>query len=82
MRTRLPGDVYRVKGFVHTADDPEHRYVVHTVGRRSEIRRDEPWGDRSPMTRLVGIGVAGRLDDHWLRNELAACSAEPASIGP
>jgi G3E family GTPase len=74
VRRRLPGEVYRLKGFIQAADDPEHRYVIHTVGRRSEIRRHDPWGERVPHTKLVAIGAAGKLDEHWLLDELAACT--------
>jgi G3E family GTPase len=74
VRRRLPADVYRLKGFVYTADDPDHRYVVHTVGRRSEIRRHDKWGDRTPATKLVAIGGAGKLDRAWLNDALAACT--------
>lgn len=74
VRHRLPGDVYRLKGFVYAAEDREHRYVVHTVGRRSEIHRYDTWGDRTPMTRLVAIGAAGRLDAGWLLDEVTSCA--------
>jgi G3E family GTPase len=74
VRRRLPGEVYRLKGFVYAADDPDHRYVVHTVGRRSEILRYDSWGDRAPSTKLVAIGAAGELDEHWLANALTACT--------
>jgi G3E family GTPase len=79
VRRRLPGDVYRLKGFVHTADDPEHRYVVHTVGRRSEIRRHGEWGNEIPMTRLVAIGAAGKLDQAWLTDALGQCTRPTAN---
>ncbi len=75
VRRQLPGDVYRLKGFVHTADDPDHRYVLHTVGRRSEIRRYDAWGDRTPRTKLVAIGAPGRLDETWLHDALTGCAA-------
>ena len=80
VRRQLPGEVYRLKGFVYAADDPDHRYVVHTVGRRSEIFRHDRWRDRAPSTKLVAIGAAGQLDEHWLADALAACSrpAHPA----
>lgn len=77
VRRRLPGEVYRLKGFVHTVDDPEHRYVVHTVGRRSEIRCHDSWDDRTPETRLVAIGAAGKLDENWLSDALDQCSSSP-----
>jgi G3E family GTPase len=83
VRRRLPGEVYRLKGFVFAVDDPEHRYVVHTVGRRSEVRRHDPWGDRTPATTLVAIGAAGHLDAHWLSDALGSCirPRQPAQQG-
>jgi G3E family GTPase len=79
VKRRLPAEVYRLKGFVHTADDPEHRYVVHTVGRRSEIRRHGRWGDTIPMTRLVAIGAADKLDQAWLSDALGQCTRPTAN---
>jgi G3E family GTPase len=73
VRRQLPGEVYRLKGFVYAADDPDYRYVIHTVGRRSEVLRHDLWGDRTPSTKLVAIGAAGKLDEHWLADALAAC---------
>jgi len=74
VRLELPGAVFRLKGFVYTSDDPEHRYVVHTVGRRSEVRRHDPWGDRTPATRLVAIAAADQLDPQWLRAAIDRCT--------
>jgi G3E family GTPase len=73
VRLELPGSVFRLKGFVYTSDDPEHRYVVHTVGRRSEVRRHDPWADRPPATRLVAIAAADQLDQQWLRVAIDRC---------
>ena len=80
VRRELPGSVYRLKGFVYAADDPDHRYVVHSVGRRSEIRRHDPWGDRPPATCLVAIAAAGQLDQQWLSQAIGRCaSGDPAA---
>jgi G3E family GTPase len=81
VRLELPGAVYRLKGFVHTEDDPEHRYLVHTVGRRSEIVRHDPWGDRPPTTRLVAIAAAGELDEHWLHDAIGRCAQRTQLAG-
>jgi len=82
VRRQLPGEVYRLKGFVFTVDDPEHRYVVHTVGRRSEVRRHDRWGDRTPATTLVAIGAAGHLDERWLSDALESCIRTTQLAGP
>lgn len=63
---KLPGEVYRMKGFVFSEEDPEHRIVVQVVGKRIDIAREEPWGDREPETRLVAIGAPGSLDEQSL----------------
>lgn len=80
VRRQLPGEIYRLKGFVHTADDPDHRYLLQTVGRRSEIRRHDPWGDRTPGTKLVAIGAPGRLDETWLHDALTGCTASSLHV--
>ncbi|MGI9367805.1 MAG: GTP-binding protein, partial [Ruegeria sp.] len=57
----LPGSVYRVKGFVHSEEEPDYRIVVQVVGKRIDIAREEPWGSSKPMTRLVAIGAPGSV---------------------
>lgn len=57
----LPGGVYRVKGFVLSEEDPDHRVIVQVVGKRVDIARDGPWGDREPKTRIVAIGAHGSI---------------------
>jgi G3E family GTPase len=73
IRRELPGDIYRMKGIVYASEDPDHRYIAHTVGRRSEIRKDSPWGDRPRRTRLVAIGARHQLDEQWLHDTLSGC---------
>ncbi len=66
----LPGDVYRLKGFVFSEEDPDHRILVQVVGKRMDIARDEVWGERKPETRLVAIGAPGALSEHTLSDTL------------
>lgn len=65
---RLPGEVYRVKGFVLSEEDPDHRIVVQVVGKRIDIAREEPWGNRKPETRLVAIGAPGAVSEDMLED--------------
>ena len=63
---KLPGDVYRLKGFVFSEEDPDHRILVQVVGKRMDIARDGAWGHRKPETRLVAIGAPGALSEYEL----------------
>lgn len=63
---KLPGDVYRMKGFVFSEEDPEHRIVVQVVGKRVDIARDGTWGDIKPESRLVAIGAPGSVSEETL----------------
>ena len=58
----LPVGVLRAKGTVHLVDDPEHRYVLQVVGRRSELTRDRAWrDDEQPQTRLIVLALPNTL---------------------
>ncbi|WP_170402164.1 CobW family GTP-binding protein [Ruegeria arenilitoris] len=65
---RLPGEVYRVKGFVLSEEDPDHRVVVQVVGKRIDIAREERWGARKPETRLIAIGAPGAVSERMLED--------------
>ncbi|MGO1120428.1 CobW family GTP-binding protein [Rhodovibrionaceae bacterium A322] len=64
---KLPGSVYRLKGFVFSQEDPEYRMIVQVVGKRIDIARDEPWGNREPENLLVAIGAPDSLDEASLK---------------
>jgi G3E family GTPase len=53
--THLPGTVFRMKGFVHSVEEPESRTVVQLVGRRATLTPSHSWGSEEPRTRLVFI---------------------------
>ena len=64
----LPDGVLRAKGFVRLADDPERAYILQLVGRRWQLAPGEPWDARTPVTRLVVIGLPGSIDEEaWRR---------------
>lgn len=65
---QLPGSVYRMKGFVFSEEDPDHRIIVQVVGKRVDIARDEAWGARQPESRLVAIGAPGSVSEDTLRS--------------
>ncbi|MGO8863181.1 MAG: CobW family GTP-binding protein [Acidimicrobiales bacterium] len=75
----LPGSVYRVKGIVHSSDEPRHRAVVQAVGRRVDITIQSEWGERPVRTQIVAIGAAGSLDTGLLEKACGSCISLPTS---
>jgi hypothetical protein len=53
-----------LKGIVFSTDK---RAIAQAVGKRVDIAMEEPWGDRTPRTRLVAIGAHGAVDEPTLR---------------
>lgn len=73
----LPETVYRVKGFLHTVEDPERRMLLQAVGRRVAVTDDGPW-ETEPQTDLVIIGSEA-LDRAAVFATLDACRQAPAA---
>jgi G3E family GTPase len=72
----LPRSVYRIKGFVHSARDPGHRYLLQAVGQRGEAHRFDEWAGRPPGTELVIIAGRSGLDPTAINRQLDACLTE------
>ena len=76
--SRLPVNIYRCKGVIHSTDAPERGAVLQVVGKRVDISMQEGWGRRVPRTQIVAIGAAGSIDARRLEETFAACiSPEP-----
>jgi G3E family GTPase len=69
----LPAGIYRAKGVIHAVDAHERRVVLQVVGRRVELTYAGPWGERAPVTRIVGIGARGAMTDEAFRTLFAQC---------
>ena len=69
----LPRSVYRIKGFVHSAHDPDHRYLLQVVGQRGEAHRFDEWADRPRSTELVIIADRSDLDPTAIDGQFDAC---------
>ncbi len=65
---QLPAGIVRVKGIIYLQDMPDKQIIVHRVGKRTEVYPGNNWGDESPCTKLVAIGMA----DIDLGDDLAA----------
>jgi G3E family GTPase len=76
----LPRSVYRIKGFVHNAHDPGHRYLLQAVGQRGEAHRFDEWADRPPSTELVIIADRSGLDRTAIDGQFDACLTGSAMI--
>jgi len=70
---KLPGTIYRAKGVIYTADEPQRRVVLQVVGRRVDISLQDEWGQRVPRTQIVVIGAAGSIDANLLEKIFASC---------
>jgi G3E family GTPase len=76
---KLPGTIYRAKGVIYTADEPQRRVVLQVVGRRVDISLQEEWGKRVPRTQIVVIGAAGSIDANLLEKTFASCISTAAA---
>jgi G3E family GTPase len=62
VRKDHPASIYRCKGIVFTADSPEKRLALQTVGRRTEIFELDKWGGKIPRSQIVAIGAPGGIN--------------------
>ncbi|MHC4989733.1 MAG: CobW family GTP-binding protein, partial [Planctomycetota bacterium] len=76
IKRRLPASVYRCKGLIYTAEQPRHRAILQCVGRRTDLTVADEWGDRSPMTQIVAIGVPGLMVPESLEQLFEGCIAD------
>jgi len=69
----LPRSVYRIKGFVHSAHDPDHRYLLQVVGQRGEAHQFDEWANRPRSTELVIIADRSDVDRTAIDGQFDAC---------
>jgi G3E family GTPase len=79
IKRRLPSSVYRCKGLIYVAEQPRHRAILQCVGRRTDLTVADEWGDRSPMTQIVAIGVLGLMVPDELEHLFESCIAAAES---
>jgi G3E family GTPase len=71
---RLPANIYRCKGVIHSIDSPARRTVLQVVGKRVELTAEGDWAGRRPQTRIVAIGAYGTLNGPALRAQFNGCT--------
>ncbi len=72
---KLPGGVFRCKGIVRAAEEPQRPAVLQVVCRRVDITRLESWEGRRPATRIVTISAPGSVGGDVLQQRFEACVA-------
>jgi G3E family GTPase len=75
----LPDGIVRAKGLLHLREDPQRRYLLQLVGRRYSIEADRPWGDATPASQLVVIGLPGSVDAAGLTSVVEDLTAAPGA---
>ena len=70
---RLPVNIYRCKGVIHSTESHERRAVLQVVGKRVDISLGSDWGDSTPCTRIVAISAHGTVDGAALRGKFDRC---------
>lgn len=66
-------NIYRCKGVVYTAEHPDRRIILQAVGRRSDISLEDKWGNRTPHTQIVAIGVPDSIEGAALTELFDSC---------
>ena len=69
----LPASVYRSKGIVLTAEQPDERTVIQTVGRRTSMKSLGSWDGHPRRTDLVLIGATNSMDAAELQHIFDRC---------
>jgi len=80
VKKKLPGNIYRCKGVVYTAENPERRAVLQVVGRRADVVLGEAWGETTPSTQIVAIGAPESIDNDQLTALFEYCVADPVTV--
>lgn len=74
---KLPASIYRCKGVVHVADEPDRRVILQVVGKRVDIAIEDAWNERKPQTSIIAIGAQDGMDAVMLQQVFDRCRADP-----
>ncbi len=65
--------IYRCKGLIYAAAEPERQIVLQGVGRRVDFSTSGMWDKRVPRTQIVLIGAAVGIDADLMEQRFTAC---------
>lgn len=71
----LPSSIFRAKGILYFADDPETAGILQVVGKRATLSWGRPWGNNRPHSQIVVIGTPGAVDADALKARFDDCLA-------
>jgi len=77
----MPSSVYRIKGFLHDAHDPDRCQIVQAVGMRGDVHPLGPWTDGRRETVLVIIADRDHVDRQDVDARLDACLTSCGNSG-
>jgi G3E family GTPase len=76
---KLSASVYRCKGVVYCAEEPNRRTILQVVGKRVDIAVGDEWNGREPRTRIIAIGAPDGVDGAVLCKAFDGCRAATLS---
>ena len=66
----LPSTLFRAKGFLYAADQPDKPILFQLVGKRATLKPAGSWGENPPKTQLVFIGRHDTVNFSAIENAL------------
>lgn len=72
---KLPVGVYRAKGILNTAENPNQKTIVQVVGKRVSFADGGSWYQDERLSQVVFIAADGKLDEQTLQGQLEQCAA-------
>ncbi len=71
---KLPGSIYRCKGIIHITENPQNRFSLQAVGRRTNVENIGKWNGEKPISKIVAIG-SPVVNSQELKEKFDACIA-------
>lgn len=72
---KLPVSIYRAKGILNTAENPNSKTIVQVVGKRVSFVDGGSWYQDERLSQLVFIADDGQLNEQSLQGQLEQCAA-------
>ena len=70
---KIPSSVYRCKGIVQVAEEPQKRFVLQVVGRRVNFEEIGSWDGAKPFSKIIAIGQPEKMNSEELKEKFESC---------